>query len=110
MNTIMKLGNITLTCPPTPDNYRVDHRIISGREATALSGAPLSLNVIRKKVWTLSFHPNDEYMDILALMDTETTFTDYDGVIYNVVVTGEPSINRYPITDQGQMTIILREI
>ncbi len=107
---VIKLGDITLNCPPTSRNYRLEHQIVAGREATALSGAPLSLGVIRKRVWSLTFHPDDQYLDILALMDTETTFQDYDGEVYDVVITGEPSVSAYPREDMGMMTLTVREI
>lgn len=107
---VIKIGDITLNCPPTPSNYRLEHQIVAGREATALSGEPLSLGVIRKRVWSLTFHPDDQYLDILALMDTETTFQDYDGEVYDVVITGEPSVSSYPREDIGMMTLTVREI
>lgn len=107
---VIKLGDITLNCPPTSRNYRLEHQIVAGREATALSGAPLSLGVIRKRIWTITFHPDDQYADILALIGTATTFQDYDGEIYQVMITGEPGVSSYPIEDMGMMTLTLREV
>ncbi len=109
MNTI-KIGGMTLICPPTAGNYRVENVIVSGREVTALSGAPLSLGIIRKKKWTLTFHPDTQYDAIIALLETQTTFQDYDGTIYSVVVTGNPSVSKYPISTMGQMSLTLREV
>jgi hypothetical protein len=107
---VIKLGDITLNCPPTSRNYRLEHQIVAGREATALSGAPLSLGVIRKRIWTITFHPDDQYLDILALFDTETTFQDYDGSVYDVVITGEPGVTGYPVESMGMMTVNVREV
>jgi hypothetical protein len=104
------LGGITLDCPPTIDNYRVVNAIVSGREATALSGVPLELGVIRKKIWTLTFYPGAQYAEIMALVGTECTFVDHDGASYTVKVTGEPSISQYPLVDVGLLTITLREV
>jgi len=107
---VIKIGDITLNCPPTPSNYRLEHQIVAGREATALSGGPLSLGIIRKRVWALTFHPDDQYLDILALFDTETTFQDYDGSVYDVVITGEPGVTGYPVESMGMMTVNVREV
>ncbi len=104
------LGGITLDFPPTIDNYRMVNAIVSGREATALSGAPLELGVIRKRVWTLTFYPGSQYSDLMNLVGTETTFVDHDGASYTVKVTGEPSISQYPLVDVGLLTLTLREV
>jgi len=104
------LGGITLDCPPTIDNYRVVNAIVTGREATALSGAPIELGVIRKKVWTLTFYPGTQYTEIMALVGKESTFVDHDGASYTVKVTGEPSISQYPLVDVGLLTLTLREV
>jgi hypothetical protein len=104
------LGGITLDFPPTPDHYRVAYRIVKGREATSLSGKPLSLGVVRKKTWTLTFYPGAQYADIIALVGTETTFTDHDGNSYTVAVMGEPEVSQYPIDSIGLITLTLREV
>ena len=104
------LGSITIDCPPTMDNYQVTHTIVAGREATSLSGSPLSLGVIRKKVWTLTFYPGTQYADIMALVGTQFTFTDHDGSETAVTITGAPSVSQYPVEDVGKMTLTLREV
>lgn len=104
------LGGITLSFPPTPEQYRLRYRVVKGREVTALSGKPLSLGVVRKKEWTICFYPGDQYADIMALVGTETTFTDHDGSEYTVMVLGEPEVSQYPIDTLGMMTLILREV
>jgi hypothetical protein len=106
----LSIGGITLEYPPTKDGYQVSNPIVAGREATALSGAPLSLNVIRKKRWRLTFHPGTQYAALAALIDTQVTFVDYDGTNYTVLVTDDTPANAYPIEDHGMMTITLREV
>jgi len=105
-----QLGDIVLDFPPTADKYRVTHKIVRGREATSLTGAPLSLGVVTKKVWTLTFYPGEQYADICALFGTQTTFTDHDGTTYNVYVSGEASVLQYPIASIGLLTLTLREV
>jgi hypothetical protein len=106
----MKLGSVTLDAPPTRDNYQVTHVIVSGRETTALSGAPLALGVIRKKVWTLTFYPGTQYAEIMAIVGTQFTFIDDDDSETTVQIMGEPSVSQYPIQDVGLMSLTLREV
>jgi len=88
----------------------VEREIVAGREATALSGAPLSLGVIRKRVWTLTFYPGEGYEAIMAMLDTQVSFVDHDGSTYLVKVTGDGSVSGYPVSQVGKLTLTLREV
>ncbi|MCK9525925.1 MAG: hypothetical protein M0R49_08355 [Limnochordia bacterium] len=108
----LSLGGEELEFPESYRNQNMtcDYVIVSGRQATALSGNPLSLGVVRKREWKLSFYLKELYAHIISLLDTETTFIDHLGEEHDVIIWGSPSFSPFPYAENAMVSLVLREV
>lgn len=108
----LSLGGKELDFPESyqNQNLKLTHSIVLGRQKTALSGSPLSLGVIRKREWNLSFYLKDLYDHIVSLYDVETTFVDHLGEEHTVVIWGTPSFSPFPYSENALVHLVLREV
>ena len=108
----LSLGGQELDFPESyrNQNFTCNYIIVGGRQATSLSGAAITLGVLRKREWHLSFYLKELLSHILALVDTETTFVDHLGDEYNVIIWGEPSFSPFPYAENAMVHLVLREV
>ena len=105
----MKIGNVTLNITPTSENYQMTPLILGAFERT-IGGELKALNVLSARTWRLEFYVLDQIDAFVALKGQSTTFTDYDGAEYSVMITGFGPVTGYPRSDFGRCYLTLEEI
>lgn len=104
----MQIGGITINVPPTAPNY-VKNYLGLGEFVRTIDHELKALNVAVVRSWDLKFYALEQGEDLAALFGTPTTFIDYDGRSYDVMVT-DFSMKGYPEDQLGNCNMTMEEI